>query len=145
MTSDRTEMLYWLQQERREKALDLAKRTIELKISEIPPIPVHHVLWPPGEQVDTLCTPVRQFGDSQRSNNYGTSILFYLLYIKWWIWYISAQFALWILMFNYLIEKFSRMSWSCFCGWKKTIQISPLFSDTNFSSFLTNVLKTVTC
>ncbi|XP_028416797.1 coiled-coil domain-containing protein 87-like isoform X3 [Dendronephthya gigantea] len=36
MSSDRTEMLYWLQQERRETALDMAKRTVELRMLEIP-------------------------------------------------------------------------------------------------------------
>ncbi|XP_028407068.1 coiled-coil domain-containing protein 87-like isoform X2 [Dendronephthya gigantea] len=36
MSSDRTEMLYWLQQERRETALDMAKKTVELRMLEIP-------------------------------------------------------------------------------------------------------------
>lgn len=44
MTSDRTEMLYWLQQERRQNAFDMARKTVELKLPEIPPLPLHHVL-----------------------------------------------------------------------------------------------------
>jgi hypothetical protein len=36
MSSDRTEMLYWLQQERRQTALEMAKKTVELKMSEMP-------------------------------------------------------------------------------------------------------------
>ena len=44
MASDRTEMLYWLQQERRQIALNMAQKTVELRFGEIPPLPVHQVL-----------------------------------------------------------------------------------------------------
>ena len=46
MSSDRTEMLYWLQQERRQTALDMAKKTVELKMLEMPAsVPVNNVVW----------------------------------------------------------------------------------------------------
>lgn len=46
MSSDRTEMLYWLQQERRQTALEMAKKTVELKMLEMPTsMPVNNVVW----------------------------------------------------------------------------------------------------
>jgi len=47
MNRDRTEMFYWLQQERRQQALDrelVKMRELTLKTPDLPPIQAHAIL-----------------------------------------------------------------------------------------------------